>query len=342
MSTNWIRDLRGLQGLAIEPRRDGILMEGVRDGGALRTEGLDIPELWSLSSVGIFAGNSATDRLRRGQLAITEGVIAWCPLRGLVGRVVGTVLRAIVSLGRIFDQVVERGLGNVGRRFGNVEVSGDEAMEAPDHGVVVRVRLLARLSSNLDYRPPDMVPLLNVVATGRVDVGARARTHLEVISVAAPTSFQGGTKLLLPSVGGRVVVGAGACVYVYVSVSVSVLLCVSTFTAMDTAVTEAHEDGDGDGDDNVHERSMSIRQCTNGADDGFQVRTATASLLLSLLQPHSQMDWEGEKGLVPGPLQPAASESDSTQRPGSSCTPGCRLGQTPFSPHLPPAITLHP
>ncbi|KAI7326843.1 hypothetical protein KC326_g147 [Hortaea werneckii] len=33
-----------LQELAIEPRRDGILIEGVRDGGALRTEGLDIPE----------------------------------------------------------------------------------------------------------------------------------------------------------------------------------------------------------------------------------------------------------------------------------------------------------
>jgi len=29
---------------AMEPRRDGILIEGVRDGGALRTEGLDIPE----------------------------------------------------------------------------------------------------------------------------------------------------------------------------------------------------------------------------------------------------------------------------------------------------------
>jgi len=37
--------------------------------------------------------------------------------KGLVGRVVGVVLRAIFSFGGIFDQVVKRGFGDVGRRF---------------------------------------------------------------------------------------------------------------------------------------------------------------------------------------------------------------------------------
>ena len=79
------------------------------------------------------------------------------------------------------------------------------------------------LCSNLDYRPADMVPLWSVVATGKGWCRC-VHAQLEGISVAAPTSFQCGTKVLLPSSGGRV--GVDVDVYVSVSVSVSVLLCV--------------------------------------------------------------------------------------------------------------------